>query len=485
VRAPAFSFLFAAALLLAGCHHTPVVPDGGTPQCETREDCDAGYICNKDQICTNCTSSGQCALRELCDPKQALCVFRPGWGDQCSQNAQCQAGQYCVQGLCVASANVQLCPDGTSSECPTGMRCNSTNLVCEQNLGCLANDDCDPGETCNTGLNACEPTCSVMNQAQQCQANETCSNGLCVECTQSSDCTGVGLVCDSAGLCSSGTQCYSDRDCEIPLVCYEQTGQCVPQLPPCNSDEDCGTGQECDIATGQCVSQACQPDRLGPNNTPDAAYGAAPGTYTGLTLCNGETDYFSFQLNRGDDLGVDVDTDPFAEPTFTTRITDVNGVTLASGHLIASYVAPAQGLYLVGISSTDLEQFYDVSFLISQGTPCSDPYVANASPSQAFPLNATTTVDDGQVCPGDQNWFSLPVPADAGVSVSLTDYDSQNGLLQLCLQEGTTVLGCSEDLTTPNVTATASQVGGTSVLIQVEGSTNLVSNSYTLQAVFQ
>jgi hypothetical protein len=232
------------------------------------------------------------------------------------------------------------------------------------------------------------------------------------------------------------------------------------------------------------VPQSCQPDHLEPNNTPDAAYGAAAGTYTGLTLCNGQTDYFSFQLNRGDDLGVDVNTDPFAEPTFTTRITDVNGVTLASGHLIASYVAPAQGLYLVGISTTDLEQFYDVTFLISQGTPCTDPYVANATAGQAFPLNQTTTLD-GQICPGDQNWFSLPVPADAGVAVSLTDYDSQNGLLQLCLQLGATVFGCSEDLSTPSVSAPAAQVGGQTVLIQVEGSTNLIGNSYTLQAVFQ
>lgn len=475
----------AAALgwALAACHHAPPTPDGGTPQCETRADCDAGLICTKQLTCSNCTSTGQCALKELCDPKQALCVFRPGWGDQCQTNSQCTLGQYCIQGLCASSASAQLCPDGTSSECPMGMRCNGINLVCEQNLGCLANDDCDPGETCNAGLHACEPTCTSANQSQLCQASQKCAGGLCVECTQNSDCNGVGLVCDAAGNCSSGTQCYTDRDCQIPLVCYTLTGQCVPQLPPCNSNEDCGTGQQCDIGTGQCIPSTCQPDRLEPNNTPDAAYGAMAGTYDSLTLCNNQIDYFSFQLNRGDDLGVDVDTDPYAEPTFTTRITDVNGVVLASGHLIASYVAPTQGLYLVGISSTDQTQYYDVTFLLSQGTPCTDPYVANASAEQALPLNATTTVD-GNICPGDQNWFSLPVPSGKGVSVSLVDYLSSSGLLQLCLYVGATQVGCSEDLNTPTVAAPAAD-GGQTVLIQVEGATNLISNSYTLQAVFQ
>jgi hypothetical protein len=482
----------AALLAMCACHHSPPAPDGGpTPQCETRADCDAGYVCTSNLFCANCTSSGQCALKELCDPTKQLCVFRPGWGNQCQLNSQCQAGQWCSQGLCLARDNVQLCPSGASSDCPSGLRCNAINFVCEQDLGCLANDDCDPGEVCNPGSHVCVPMCTPATQSTVCTANQSCADGgLCVECTKASDC-GVGLICDAAGNCGTGSRCYTDRDCTVPLVCYALTGQCVPRLPPCVSDENCGVTQRCDLGTGNCVPRQCQPDRFEPNNTPDAAYPVTAGDYQALTLCNGETDYFALELSRGDELGVNVNADPFAEQTFTTSISNAGGLTLASGHLLASYVAPANATYYVGISSTDANETYDVTFLLSRGTPCDeDPYEPNDTPQEAWPLNATTTVD-ATICPGDSDYWAVPVPVGKGITVSLVNYLSQNGLLQLCLfapasgDAGSTQIGCSSDLTSPAVIGTAAQLGGQTALVQVQGGSSLVTNSYTLQVAFQ
>jgi hypothetical protein len=188
---------------------------------------------------------------------------------------------------------------------------------------------------------------------------------------------------------------------------------------------------------------------------------------------------------------VNVDADPFAEQTFTTAITNTAGQTLASGNLLVSYVATVDATYYVGISSTDNNEDYAVSFLLSRGTPCDeDPYWPNGTPQQAYPLNSTTSID-AVICPGDNDYWTLPVPSDAGVTVSLVNYISQDGLLQLCLfgpmsvDGGWPQIGCSSDLTTPAVSATSGQLGGQTALISVSGGNPLVSNSYTLQAVFQ
>lgn len=481
------ALLFAAvALALAACPNTstPTEDAGRPPECTSRSECDAGLVCTAEQYCATCTTSGQCTVKETCDADSRLCALRAGWGTECAVNEDCQAGSWCMQGLCKPRNEVSLCPDGLNSQCPQGLRCNKVTTVCEEDLGCSTADDCSAGETCNVGSRTCVPKCTVDTQSEVCAPGERCVNEQCVQCTDNSEC-GVGLVCDAAGRCSAGDRCYTDRDCSVPLVCFVQTGACLPKSPPCISDDTCAANQRCDVPSGRCIPRTCQPDRYEPNDDDAHAFIVAPGAYRNLTLCENDVDWYGISLARGDQLGVNLDADPFSENTFTTVIKDTTGRTLSGGRLLVSYVAPAPATYYVVIASTDPFQNYDVTFLKSRGTPCDDDALEpNDSPTQPTALNMTNQAD-GQVCPQDQDWFRVAVPAGKGVTAGLLNYDSGRGLLRLCLfaADGVTQLSCSSDVM-PVVSAPAATVGGQNVLVRVLGDSDRIANSYTLRVEF-
>ncbi len=477
------SLLVVVAFLCACPPPPPPVNDGGAePECEVRDDCEGGLVCTAGNFCDGCESSGQCRLRESCGVESRRCELRAGWGGQCATNDQCQAGAWCMQGLCKDRAEVSLCPGGTKAECPQGLRCNTINTVCEEDLGCSENADCGAGEVCNTGSHACVPRCTVDTQTQVCAAGEKCVAEKCVQCASDAEC-GVGLVCDAAGRCATAARCYADRDCKVPLVCYLQTGACLTKQPPCGSDENCGPDQRCNVGTGKCIPRTCQPDRYEPNNELTKAFNITASRYVDLSLCLNDIDYFSISLARGDQLGVNLDADPFAENTFSTVIKDGAGRTLAGGKLLASYVAALPATYYIAISTTDAFQPYDATFLLSRGTPCDDDsYEPNDQATQATQVNLASSLE-GAICPQDQDHFQIPVPAQKGVKVSLVNYSAAGGLLRICLLEGTTQLSCSDDAQ-PSVTGAAAAVAGKNVIARVVGSTDRVANSYTLKVEF-
>lgn len=477
--------LFASALF--GC--PPVDPDGNDggeapPECESRTDCEGGLVCSDEGRCIQCESPGQCLLRETCSVETLTCVYREGWGADCTLNDNCQAGEWCVQGLCKDRSIVNLCPSGQDTECPDGFRCNTTNSVCEEDLGCAENADCAGDEVCNKGLHACVPKCSTETESTVCAGAERCRNEMCTQCGEDSDC-GAGLVCDAAGRCSSGNRCYANQDCKIPLFCHVPTGACLEKLPPCVSDDNCQKTERCEVATGKCIPRACQPDPYEPNNETSTAYGAQGNReYTGLTLCANDIDYYSLLLRRGDELGVNVFADAFAENTFTTLIQDPSGRVVASGKLLASFVAPAEANYFVVISTTDPYQKYSVHFIVARGTPCDDDvHEPNDSPSTATAMNQATQLE-GRVCPQDNDHFSFLVPADKGAKVSLVNYSSGGGLLRLCLLDGTTELGCSDDATLPFVEAPMATAAGKTLTARVHASDARVQNSYTFKVEY-
>lgn len=474
------------AVVAVGCPKDEGGGDGGAPaivECETRDDCTAGLVCTQEKRCANCDSSGECRLKEECSTESLTCQLRSGWGTDCVLNGECQAGEWCRQGLCADRALVNLCPGNVSSECPQGFRCNTLNSVCEEDLGCAEDADCSTSEVCNTGTHGCVPRCTAETQGAICAGGEKCARGMCVQCESSGEC-GVGLVCDLAGRCVSEGRCYQDRDCKVPLVCFQQTGTCVVKPPPCVSDESCSEEQRCDLPTGKCVPRACQADRLEPNDDPAHAYAVTASKYVGLTLCKGDLDTFSLSLARGDQVGVNVDADPFSEGTFSTVIRDSSGRVVSVGRLLASYVAPVAGTYVVVVSSSDPFQLYGVAFLLSRGVPCDDDgFEPNDLLAQATPLNTATTAS-GAICPQDRDYFTVAAPAGKGLVASLEDYNSASGLLRLCVLSSGVEVGCSEDLVAPSVSVSLPDAGSGAFAVVVSGASERVANTYTLRVSF-
>ncbi|MCY1000402.1 hypothetical protein OWM54_24990 [Myxococcus sp. MISCRS1] len=469
---------------LFACSSTEKMPpepdvDPGPKTCARREDCDGGQVCTLAEVCGACESSGQCRLRERCEA--GACVAREGWGEACVAHADCGLGQWCRQGLCRARADVVLCPMGTREECPTGERCNAGTLVCEEDLGCIEDSDCGAEGRCNPGLHACVPRCTEATASAVCAEGEHCSNERCVRCEEDSDCA-VGFTCDAAGRCTVTPRCYSDRDCTVPHVCHLASGQCLPSLPPCSSDDDCESDRRCDLGSRACIPRSCQPDVLEPNDTVATAHPVSASRHVRLTLCPGDVDHYSLTLERGDQLGVNVEAEVFAEPVFSSSLQDASGRVLATGRFRLSHVVAERGLYTVRIASRDaVPRAYDVGFFLSRGTPCDDDdHEPNDTVETATALPEDLRLD-GMLCPGDADHLRFSVPPSRGARVSLSGYTADRGLLRLCVLKGGTELGCSIDTTGATVELPASAVQGQSLTARVTGDDARTTNGYTLQ----
>ena len=489
------ALVLAAAVALCACPKA-VAPagDAGAPECATRADCDRqggdhqGELCSAQGECVPCASDGQCDLRERCDPASLRCAFRTGWGRDCARNDDCQAGQLCVQGLCVAAQQATLC---TAGRClADGQRCNQANGVCEEDIGCLADADCSDVELCNTPTSACVLRCTQETLGQVCQAGQKCVDSRCMDCSLDSDCQG-GMVCDRGRLTcvvDGSARCLSDRDCAAGLVCDLAAGFCAKKPPPCLSNEECLKDERCDLASGACVKRACQPDRYEPNSTQADAKPLVAGDYPGLTLCAGEQDWFSIKLSRGDRLSVFVDADSLFQDVMDTRLLDATGRAVAQGKLALDKTVAADGAYFLRLAATDPFIPYGLRLSLSRGTPCDDDRLEpNDAPASATALHDQGDYDKLTLCGLDQDWFLLPVPADAGLLAEL-HYQPTEGAADLVVwaSDGTTQLARSGATATVQTAQVASwAIADGKVLVQVISLDERAHAEYWLHLSFE
>jgi hypothetical protein len=394
--------------------------------CDSGADCPAGEICKipdggSENACLNCGTNGDCRPQQLCSDA-GLCLFRPGWGDQCTLNAQCSAGQFCVQGLCVAAKPSDLCQRGN---CPQGQVCNVQNQVCEQNLGCTINASCSATQICNPVTLACEPRCDPNNPGLVCNPTQLCVQNRCVDCIQDSNCGDAGLTCNvAAGLCTAPGLCYSDAACPAGEVCNLATNTCGAVPPPCTSNDGCPLQEVCDLVTGACVSPNCLPDEFsqgtGNQTMANAAPIQAPGAFANLTLCGpNDQDWYSLPLLSGDTLQVTIDTNAVgAGYSFDAKMLDTSGVILAdSTSLLLTGVAPTTGTYLLQMTDGDPACMYGFRTLVAHGVTCP------ANPFGNIGDMANAAFIDGGVgpiylCAGQEDWFEVDVPV-GGLDVTL------------------------------------------------------------------
>lgn len=480
MRVRALSLL--ATLVAIGCSGGPSkTNDGGAdagPSCQSRSDCPTGELCAAADAgparCAGCATNGQCKPQELCD-SQNLCVFRPGYGDQCALNGDCATGQFCKQGLCVAPAGVTLCVRNT---CPSGQRCNIQNQVCEQNLGCTGDGDCLPTQTCNLGTLVCVPRCDPADAGAVCDPVQQCVANRCVDCVKNADC-GAGLSCDlTSGQCTASGLCFSDSTCLAGTVCDLATNTCVAKLVPCTSDDGCARGQVCDAISGQCVLTTCQADQFYPNQSMATAAPITVGaSYSNLTLCGPtDQDWYALSLLSGDQLQVTIDTDQTGSGySFDVQLLNDAGTVLADGpNLVLVGSAPQAGTYYLKMTDGDPACLYGFRTLVSHGQPCPP------NPFGQIDTQASAAFIDGGVgpiylCAAQANWFEVARPT-GGLSVTLGCDPTQGPLAIAALLADGGLLAQSND---GNPIQTLSLPGGSGlVALEVTGSGQ--TNAYTL-----
>jgi Cys-rich repeat protein len=135
----------------------------------------------------------------------------------CAADADCAAGQICVNGGC-ASSPVETC--GTAV-CPAGLLCcNPSCGICAPPDGactqqacvqeCQADSDCPAGEVCDPSTGTCQPS----------TPGEVCGNNTCAEGTFCCN-PSCGICAPLGGGCTEQAclACASDADCDPATSC--------------------------------------------------------------------------------------------------------------------------------------------------------------------------------------------------------------------------------------------------------------------------
>ncbi len=192
----------------------------------------------------------------------------------------------------------------------------------------------------------------------------------------------------------------------------------------------------CEVKTGRCVQAGCEPDLAEPNDSPGEAEPLAAGRTDDLRLCEGDIDWFSVTLVRGDRLMVIVQTDFLASQRFQTVLFDPAAEqVLQEDSLLIDYTVDSAGDYLLRTQTLDPRADYDLIVYVSRGIPCDDDdYEPNDDFTQAAVLDAG--VHTGlAVCPRDEDWFVVERSPQQRLVVTM-EHPAANGQLDLDLLAG-------------------------------------------------
>jgi hypothetical protein len=210
----------------------------------------------------------------------------PGQDQTCSTSTDCPEDRpFCTNGLCVAGSTGTGCE--TDADCSEGV-CNLLTGQCQeaQLTTCEDDEECESGEECIGGV--CRiPGSGGCGDANDCEPNQICQQGSCVDfddsvaCNTDADCPrdhecnfGVCEGCFNDAYCigsPNGPKCSVEGMTDAPVppgYCFKECGadvgrDCPPDhfcdaerggicAPACESNIDCEGGRVC--VAGLCES---------------------------------------------------------------------------------------------------------------------------------------------------------------------------------------------------------------------------------------
>lgn len=425
-------------------HCDPALENGVDNGCLSDEVC-LDYRCVPRPRCeddSSCPSAAyQCVL-----PAQ-ICQLRPGFGEECSDEAPCIPGEFCALGRCRVITEGTSCAERT--DCPVGQACDKVHNLCIEEGPCTLADSfpelqCDFEETCDAVsgrcVRGCQFECTPETVTTDCGPGNQCNGSCeCVQCITNDHC-GPGLVCNSrAGRCQSENLCNHDEDCEPPLVCEPSTLLCQIPPPACFDDFDCAISEVCNVQTNRCElpDGPCMDDRFEDADTPseaeviDVAQGGLE-LLDDLTLCPDDDDVFAVPLEAGDLLLATV-SGTEARARATLWLLDEGGETSVRfamtppfGDGTVQYVAQEAETVFLRLNALTAATPYDLTIERLSGTPCGPDFFEGTGGNDSL-LTATSPdlVPDGvdlsaTLCPGDLDLFQLEMNAGEALSATLS-----------------------------------------------------------------
>jgi hypothetical protein len=501
----AVATLFAVLVGSAGCScGAPTLPKPPV-QCSVS----TGVGCLPDEVCVDgtCQPVGRCESDVDCPSIAYRCVFpaqfcalRPGFGEECSQTAPCDAGSFCALGTCREAAASQPC--ATRLDCAPGFMCDKQSFFCIEEAPCTFADQgfpettCDFEEVCDDGgacRQECQGLCTPETEEQDCGAGLRCDGACrCVQCLDASDC-GAGLVCNvRSGRCQSENLCFSNADCASPLECDPRTALCILPPPPCDDDFDCAVAEICNLQTTRCElpGGACFDDRFEDADTPASAEAfsltvGVPRLFDDLVLCPDDDDVYLLELLAGDRVTATV-TGALPQARATLWLLDSNAETSVAfaetpprgnGRLI--YTAQRDESVYLRVNALLAQTSYDLEVAVESSTPCAADFfegelgndtLATATPPALVPFGVAL---QGEVCPQDTELFAVDVGPGEGVSASLS-FDAARADLDLAILDADgAVIGSSAGITQPEAVGRR-LVNGGRLYVRVRGFGNSV-----------
>ncbi len=184
---------------------------------------------------------GDCPNGQLCDVNKKKCV-KPSTCVACQTSAECDNAELCVDGCCKSTGTVS---ESDSSEATvtdasvTSETPDSTEIV-------VSPESSEEASTCSTNTDCTDPSKPVCDSAQ----------GLCVACSQKSDCVQGDCV---QGKCVKAIDKCQGVTCPKGESCTPSTGKCAASCPtnPCSGGLCCNAKGQCVTCGTKLVCEAC------------------------------------------------------------------------------------------------------------------------------------------------------------------------------------------------------------------------------------
>ncbi len=484
--------------IVDGCTCAPALPSPPL-QCSVV----TGDGCLPDEICVDpgvCAPVGRCDEDSDCPSIAFRCVFpaqfcalRPGFGEECSATAPCDAGNYCSLGRCRPVTDQ---PCATRLDCFPGFMCDKVSSFCVEEAPCTfvnqgyPETECDAEETCDASgvcRAACQGFCTPETEQQDCGVNRRCDGACrCVDCLTSNDC-GAGLICNRNGRCQSENLCLSNNDCASPLECNPRSALCELPPPPCDDDFDCQIAEICNLVTARCElpGGVCFDDRFEDADTPATAESLpvlidVPKLFDELVLCPDDDDVYVFDLRAGDRLFAAVTGTAVAARATVWLLHSDAETSVAfsetpprgSGEVV--YTAQVDESVYLRVNALLAQTTYDLTVEIVGGSTCQPDFFEGGSGNDttATAVNpaflAFGVPMSAEICFRDTDIYAVDLQPGHGVRATVAFDGARSDLDVAILDSAGAVLRNSAGTGQPEVVEQRVQAGGR-VYVRVRG----------------
>ena len=460
------------------------------PDCVEDTDCGEGEVCLDDVCVAGCRGDDDCGRGERCE--DFACERLAGNNGNNGNNGAPCGGPCPEHQRC--EVQTQSCgPDGT---CATDDHCTGQETcldgVCTPPpQACTRNAECAPSEFCNRESMRCEPGC---REANQCREDEVCAHGVCggpPECiadenepNDSADAaTGVGAggAFDDLTLCEEDDWfsflAFAGDDVTIEatfvhdlgninLQLFRPDGELLQQVASQTDREQialtlgetgrytlrvhgAGRGVFNTYDLRVALTRNCTDDDFEPNNTADTATALGPGAYPDRRICGDDPDWHEIALYTGETLTASI---VFSADLgqLALELHDADGAlieraeTEGDGESITFTADAPQVVRVLVPGDADLINGYNLALAVAPPDCAADALEEDDVSEEASDI-APGEVVAGTLCAEDPDWYTLVLPADVSVSLSLT-FDHAAGNLDLFVfaDDGLTPVAASE-----------------------------------------